>query len=69
MCFLAQEPYEAVAPMEVAPRPEFATSIPMVAWGPDGEEVQHRQWAEASLRASQQVEIWKGIVGIPWRGY
>lgn len=65
MCFVPQEPYEAAAPMEVTPRPDFATPILMVAWVPDGEKVQHEKWAEASLRASQQVEIWQRTVGIP----
>ena len=65
MCFVPQEPYEATAPMCVTPRPHFATPILMVAWGPDSEKVQHEKWAEASLCASQQVEIWQRIVGVP----
>jgi len=62
--FLPQEAYEAAALMEVTPLPDVVTRIFMVARGIDNEEVQREEWAEASLRASQPVEIWQGIVGM-----
>ena len=62
--FLPQGSYEAAAPMEVTPRPDVVTRIFMVARGLGDEEAQHEEWVEATLRASQPVEIWQGIVGM-----
>jgi hypothetical protein len=62
--FLPQESYEAAAPMEVTPKPDVVTRIFMVARGVDEEEAQCDEWAGASLRASQPVEIWQRIVGM-----
>jgi hypothetical protein len=62
--FLPQESYEAAAPMEVTPKPDVVTRIFMVARGVDNEEAQRDEWAGASLRASQPVEIWQRIVGM-----
>ena len=63
--FLPQESFEAAAPMEATPRPDVVTRIFMVARGLDNEEAQRKEWAEASLRASQPVEFWQRIVGMP----
>jgi len=62
--FLPQEAYESAAPMEVTPLPDVVTRIFMVARGIDNEEAQRSEWVEASLRASQPVEIWQRIVGM-----
>ena len=62
--FLPQESFEAVAPMEVTPRPDVVTRIFMVARGLDNEEAQSEEWVEASHRALQPVEFWQRIVGM-----
>lgn len=62
--FLPQASYEAAAPMEVTPRPDVVTRIFMVARGLDNEEAEHEEWADASSRASQPVEIWQKMVGM-----
>ena len=62
--FLPQVSYEAAAPMEVTPRPDVVTRIFMVARGLDEAEAQCEEWAEASIRALQPVEIWQRLVGM-----
>ncbi|KAF9021390.1 hypothetical protein BDZ89DRAFT_957527 [Hymenopellis radicata] len=62
--FVPQAAYEKAAPLEVTPQPDVLTRIFMLWKGVTSAELRSGVWQNSVQRASMDVEMWKGIVGI-----
>lgn len=62
--FVPQAAYEKAAPMEVSPQPDVLTRVFMLWKGVNEAELKSGAWKEAVQRATMDVEVWKGVVGI-----
>ncbi|KAK0219247.1 hypothetical protein IW262DRAFT_1087131 [Armillaria fumosa] len=60
--FLPQASYEHSAPLEVEPKPDIVTRVFMLFSRVCGDELV--EWEGALTRAFENVDIWKGIVGV-----
>jgi len=64
--FLPQKSYEHAAPLDVDPKPDIVTRVFMLFKKvcKDGLD----EWEGALSRASENVGIWKGVVGVDCDG-
>lgn len=63
--FVPQESYSKAARLDVVPAPDVVTRVFMVFRRVSSDEVDI--WMSASARASEPVEMWREIVGVPDR--
>ncbi|KAK0471002.1 hypothetical protein IW261DRAFT_1612333 [Armillaria novae-zelandiae] len=59
--FLLQASYEHAAPLDVEPKPDVITRVFMLFKRVCEDELD--EWEGALLRASENVDVWKGVVG------
>jgi hypothetical protein len=62
LLFLPQHEYEAAAPMTVTPVPDVTTRVFMLFKGVDEKELE--SWAEARIKAGDNPNVWRDIVGV-----
>ncbi|KAI0060420.1 hypothetical protein BV25DRAFT_1807319 [Artomyces pyxidatus] len=60
--FLAQDAYEAAAPMRIVPTPEVMTRVFMLFRGVEAAALEG--WEAARLRADGDCAMWKDVVGV-----
>ena len=61
--FLSQSAYERTAPIDIDPRPDVLTRVFMLYKGVT-EDCLHSQWPNAIARSTEDVSLWKDVVGV-----